>query len=147
MSYIEEKKLNGNSYFYFVRKVSFMNKTFILKKNIGAGPLKINKEKYILDNLNELSNKEFQFRNKFLGAIKKEISHSENLPENIELTNLKCASDDSFVTDGPEKLLAVDSWQCSPESKIKDELLIKIIEKIYRPDGSEAFTFVTRLED
>jgi len=89
MSYIEEKKLNGNSYFYFVRKVSFMNKTFILKKNIGAGPLKINKEKYILDNLNELSNKEFQFRNKFLGAIKKEISHSENLPENIELKSIK----------------------------------------------------------
>jgi len=69
------------------------------------------------------------------------------IPENIELTNLKCASDDSFVADVPEKFLAVDSWQCSPESKIKDGLLIKIIEKIYRPDGSEAFTFVTRLED
>ena len=76
------------------------------------------------------------------------------VPENIELTNLKCASDDSFVPDVPERLLAVDSWQCSPESKIKDGLPIKILEKIYRPDampygrqGSEVFTLVTRLED
>ena len=68
-------------------------------------------------------------------------------PKNIELTDLKCASDDSFVSEEPKKLLAVDSWQCSPESKIKDGLPIKILEKIYRPDKSEAFIFVTRLED
>lgn len=69
------------------------------------------------------------------------------VPANIELTDLKCASDDSFVKEKPEKLLAVDSWQCSPESKIKDGLPIKILEKIYRPDGSEAFIFVTRIEN
>ena len=69
------------------------------------------------------------------------------VPKNIELTDLKCASDDSFVSEEPKKLLAVDSWQCSPESKIKDGLPIKILEKIYRPDKSEAFIFVTRLED
>ncbi len=67
-----------------------------------------------------------------------------DVPQNIELTDLKCASDDSFVNLLPEKLLAVDSWECSPESKIKDGLPIKILEKIYRPDGSEAFTLVTR---
>lgn len=66
------------------------------------------------------------------------------VPKNIELTNLKCASDDSFVGKEPKKLLAVDSWQCSPESKIKDGLPIKIIDKIYRHDGSEAFILVTR---
>jgi len=66
------------------------------------------------------------------------------VPENIQLADLKCPSDDSFVENKTEKLLAVDSWQCSPESKIKDGLPIKIVEKILRPDGSEVFIFVTR---
>lgn len=68
----------------------------------------------------------------------------EIVPPNIYFTNLKCASDDSFVEENPKKLLAVDSWECSPESKIKDGLQIKITDKILRPDGSAAFTFLER---
>ena len=73
----------------------------------------------------------------FVGAV----------PENIQLTDLKCPSDDSFVENNPDSLLAIDSWQCSPESKIKGGLPIKVIEKITRPDKSEAFILVTRTEN
>jgi hypothetical protein len=51
------------------------------------------------------------------------------VPKNIFLSDLKCPSDDIFVQDTTQKLLVVDSWQCSPEAKIKDGLPIKIIEK------------------
>jgi Fic family protein len=89
MSYIEEKKLNNKSYFYFVKKISFLGKLKVIKKNIGVGPLTVNKEKYILDYLEELSNEEFKFRKGFLNQIKKEISYGENLPEKIELKSIR----------------------------------------------------------
>jgi hypothetical protein len=68
------------------------------------------------------------------------------VPENIYLTDLKCGSDDSFVEENPQKLLAVDSWQCSPESKIKDGLLIKVVDKIKRPDGSDVYVLLERIK-
>jgi len=72
-----------------VKKVSFMGELFVIKKHLGAAPLMINKEKYILDNIEKISNEELQFRNKFLDKVKKEISHNENLPEKIELKSIK----------------------------------------------------------
>jgi len=89
MSYIEKKKLKDKTYFYFVKKISFMNKLQVIKKSIGVGPLVINKEKYILDHLEELSNEEFKFRAGFLEGIKEKISHNQNLPEKIELKSIK----------------------------------------------------------
>lgn len=89
MSYIEKKQLGGKTYLYFVKKVSFMGDVYVIKKYIGAGPLVINKEKYILDNLEELSAEELQFRIKFLGKVKEEISHSKSLPEKIESKSIK----------------------------------------------------------
>jgi len=66
-----------------------MGELFVIKKHIGAAPLRINKEKYILDNIEKLSNEELQFRNEFMHKVKKEISYNENLPERIELKSIK----------------------------------------------------------
>lgn len=89
MSYIEKKKLKDKTYFYFVKKISFMNKLQVIKKSIGVGPLVINKEKYLLDHLEALSDEEFKFRAGFLEGIKEKISHNPNLPEKIELKSIK----------------------------------------------------------
>ena len=89
MSYIEKKKLNEKTYIYFVKKVSFMKELFIIKRHIGLDSPIFSKEKYILDNLEELSNEELNFRRKFLDNIKKNISHNEKLPEKIELKSIK----------------------------------------------------------
>lgn len=89
MSYIENRILKSKKYASFVKKVSFMGKLFVLKKNIGVDLSLLNKEKYILDNLEELSDEEFKFRLKFLEQIQKELSHNEKLPEKIELQSIK----------------------------------------------------------
>jgi len=89
MSYIEKKIIGGKSYFSFVKKISFMGKVLVIKKHIGADFLVINKEKYILDHLEELSNEEFGFRSVFLEQVKDKISHNENLPSDMELKSIK----------------------------------------------------------
>lgn len=89
MSYIEKKNLSGKTYLYFVKKVSFMGNLLVIKKHIGTNLLMINKEKYLLDNIEKLSNEEFQFRNRFLDKVRSELSHNENLPEKIELKSIK----------------------------------------------------------
>lgn len=63
---------------------------------------------------------------------------------NLVFSNLRCPSDDSFVEPNPEKLLVIDSWLCAYESKIRDGLPIKVIDKIKRPDGSEVYIFLAR---
>ncbi|MBI2003846.1 Fic family protein [Candidatus Pacearchaeota archaeon] len=88
MSYIEKKTINGKTYIYFVKKISFMNKLFIIKKSMGINSSTINKEKYLLDNLESLSKEEFDFRRKFLKEIKGGISHHKNLPERIEIKSI-----------------------------------------------------------
>ncbi len=94
MSYIEKKNLGGKKYLYFVKKVSFMGNLLVIKKHIGTDPLMINKEKYLLDNIEKLSNEEFQFRNNFLDKVRNELSHNKNLPEKIELKSIKI---DNFI--------------------------------------------------
>jgi Fic family protein len=89
MSYLEKKQLNGKNYVYFVKKISFMKKLLVIKKHIGIENPTINKENYLLENIDEISNEEISFRKKFLETIKKTISHSENLPEKIELKAIR----------------------------------------------------------
>jgi|SRR3989339_180098 len=89
MSYIEKKLINGRTYASFVKKVSFMKKVLVIKKNIGIDSPTLNKEKYLMDNLKELSDEEFDFRKKFLDSVKESISHDETLPERIEMKAIK----------------------------------------------------------
>ncbi|MEK6917815.1 MAG: Fic family protein [Nanoarchaeota archaeon] len=92
MSYIEKKNINGKTSIYFVKKISFMNQLLVLKKYIGTDSLTFSKEKYILDNLETLSEEELKFKSKFLHQIKKELSYNENLPEKIELKSIKISN-------------------------------------------------------
>jgi len=89
MSYTEKKNINGKIQVYFVKKVSFMGKLFVIKKYIGLDSPTFSKEKYILDNLEELSNEELKFKSQFLKHVKEELSYNENLPERIELKSIK----------------------------------------------------------
>jgi len=89
MSYIEKKNIGETTYLYFVKKVSFMGKLFVIKKHIGSASIITSKEKYMLDHIEALSNEEFNFRSKFLEQVKEQISHSENLPDKIELKSIK----------------------------------------------------------
>lgn len=88
MSYIEKKHINGKTHIYFVKKVSFMNQLFVIKKYIGLDSSKFSKEKYILDNLENLSEEELKFRSQFLKQVKKELSYNGDLPEKIELKSI-----------------------------------------------------------
>jgi len=96
MSYIEKKNLNEKIHAYFVKKVSFMGQVFVIKKYIGADLSMFNKEKYILDNLENLSGEELKFRLKFLEQIQKELSHNEQLPKKIESQSIKI----NYLLDG-----------------------------------------------
>ncbi|MEI6731279.1 MAG: Fic family protein [archaeon] len=89
MSYIEKKNLGGKTSLSFVKKVSFMGELFVIKKYLGVEPSTANKEKYILDNLGDLSQEELQFRTKFLEKVEADISHSDNLPEKIESKSIR----------------------------------------------------------
>jgi len=89
MSHIEIKKTKNNNYASFVKKVSFMGNLRIIKKNMGAYSPTINKEKFLLDNLNLITKEEFEFRRKYLKQVSSKISHNEKLPEKIELISIK----------------------------------------------------------
>jgi len=66
-----------------------MNQLFVIKKYVGLDSSMFSKEKYILDNLEELSNEELKFKSQFLNQVKKELSYNEDLPERIELKSAK----------------------------------------------------------
>lgn len=89
MSYIEKKVINKTDYVYFVKKVSFMGQVFVIKKYIGLDSSTINKNKYILDHMDELGKEELNFRMKFLSLVKEKLSHNPSLPEGIELKAIK----------------------------------------------------------
>ena len=88
MSYLEIKKTNGNSYASFVKKVSFMGSLLVIKKAIGLETPTINKEKFLLDNLESISQEEFDFRKKYLLEVSSLISHNKSLPDKIELKSI-----------------------------------------------------------
>ncbi|MEK7188555.1 MAG: glycosyltransferase family 39 protein [Patescibacteria group bacterium] len=62
--------------------------------------------------------------------------------QNIVFSNTRCPSDYA-LQDQKFKVLAVDSWPCPYESKIKDGLKAKIVGKIKRPDSSEVYIFLS----
>lgn len=76
MSHIEKRK---NKY-YFVKKISFLNQQKAIKKYIGDIPP--NKQKFMLDNLDKISEEELKFKKKFLKLIP---CYNKELLEKIEL--------------------------------------------------------------
>src|SRR6056297_2352620 len=88
MANIEEKKSKKKNYYYFVKRFSYMGEQHSIKKIVGTSP-NISKEKYILDNLQELSEKELEIKKKYFKQLKKNFSHHKLLPEKIELKSIK----------------------------------------------------------
>ena len=88
MSYLEKKKVNGTVYVSFVKKMSFMRRTFLIKRHIGKDSSMINKEKYILDNIDSISIEELNFREEFLSQITDILSYNKELPKRIELKSI-----------------------------------------------------------
>ncbi|MBS3074296.1 Fic family protein [Candidatus Pacearchaeota archaeon] len=88
MSYIETKKTSSNNYISFVKKVSFMGDLLVIKKFIGLQFPTVNKEKFLLDNLDSISQEEFLFRKKYLNEVISFVSHNPTLPEEIELKSI-----------------------------------------------------------
>jgi Fic family protein len=89
MSYVEKKKIKEKTHIYFVKKVSFMNKLLVIKKYIGLNSSTFSKEKYVLDNSEELSQEELKFKSQFLKKVIKELSYNEQLPEKVEYKSIK----------------------------------------------------------
>ncbi|MDA3836989.1 MAG: Fic family protein [Nanoarchaeota archaeon] len=88
MSYLEIKENKDTSYASFTKKISFMGDNLVIKKHIGKNTEHISKEKYILDNLEQISMEEFDFRKRFLIEIKNKISHHPKLPEKVEYNSI-----------------------------------------------------------
>jgi Fic family protein len=89
MSFIEKKSKEDIEYFSFVKKVSFMGKRLVIKEYLGKSISNTTKEKYLLDNLDSISEKELKFRYAFLNKIKDELSHNLSLPEEIEKKTIR----------------------------------------------------------
>ncbi len=88
MSFVEIKKSKSNSYASFVKKVYFMEDLLVIKRSMGLQTLSTNKEKFLLDNLDSISQEEFSFRKKYLSKVAELITHNLELPREIELKSI-----------------------------------------------------------
>jgi len=84
MSSIDKAITGKNTYLKFVKKNTFMGKSFLYKTHIGKDSASITKEKYLLDNLNEITEKELEFKIKFLEKIAGKMTYSQYLIESVE---------------------------------------------------------------
>jgi Fic family protein len=133
MSSIDKVKIRKNTYLKFVKKTTFMGKQFVYKKHLGKDTAIITKEKYLLENLDEIIEKELEFKLNFLKSINGKISHNENLPKKIEekaikINNLKEIKKypESVETDFAIKFIF--NSNNIEGSKIPEETVKKIIE-------------------
>ena len=88
MVFIEKRTAKEKTNFYFVKKLSFMGKRHSIKKLIGNSS-NISAEKYLLDNLEELSQKELEIRKAYLKNLQKILSHNPSLPQRVEFQAIK----------------------------------------------------------
>lgn len=84
MSSLEIKKSKETEYVSFVKYLTFMRKSLVIKKHIGKNTGKLSKEEYMFKHLQELTDEELALRKPFLENIQKIVSYNENLPEQVE---------------------------------------------------------------
>jgi Fic family protein len=89
MSYLEVKSGINGDYISFVKKISMMGEHFLIKQHIGKNLPTISKEKYLMDNIETLTETEFSFRKKFICDILDRISYSGEPPFNTERKSIK----------------------------------------------------------
>jgi hypothetical protein len=85
MSYIEKKQKNNETYKYFIKKFSFMGSQHKINKYIGKQPF-VSKESFLADNLEEISNKEFEIKKPF---FPEDLSYNDKLIEDVEKKAIK----------------------------------------------------------
>ena len=87
MSHIEIKKINGEEYALFVKKIRIMGKSLRVSEHIGKNVPTLNMRDYILRNLDSLSEKEFELRKPFVEHL--DMTYSEKLVFDIERLSVK----------------------------------------------------------
>jgi Fic family protein len=87
MSHIEIKKVKDEEYASFVKKKSIMGKTYRISEHIGKNVPTINKQDYMMRNLDRISEKEFSLRRPFLEDL--DITYSDSLSLDVELLSVK----------------------------------------------------------
>ncbi|MFA5101526.1 MAG: Fic family protein [Candidatus Thermoplasmatota archaeon] len=90
MSYIEIKKINDTEYISFVKKFSFMGKNFRIKEHIGKNISTVNAKDYLKKNFNNITEKEFKIRKKFLDRL--DIVYNKHLLEYMELKSIEISN-------------------------------------------------------
>ncbi len=133
MSSIDKLKIGNNTYLKFVKKTTFMGKKFVYKEHIGKGTSAITKEKYLLENLDKITNEELKFKLNFLKSIKGKLSYNEKLPENIEkkaiqINNLKEIKKYPKSVETDFAIKFIFNSNNIEGSKIPEEIVKKIIE-------------------
>jgi Fic family protein len=89
MSFIEQKRTGAQNYLSFVKKVTFMGRTFVIKKHIGKEIATISKEQYLLNNIDEISDCEFKFKSDFLDKVADQLSFNPSLPSHVEKKTIR----------------------------------------------------------
>ena len=82
MSHIEVKKVKGEEYASFVKKIRIMGETLRISEHIGKNIPTLNKGEYIRRNLDSLSKKEFQLRRPFLEDL--DMAYNNHLVFDVE---------------------------------------------------------------
>lgn len=133
MSNLEIKKSGKIEYLSFVKYITFMQKSFVIKKHIGKNTGKLAKNDYLLKHINELTEEEFEFRKQFLKDMQKIVSYNENLPETVEkksilIDNLLDAKNNKDSIDIAFAKKFIYNSNNIEGSKIPEEEVEKIIE-------------------
>lgn len=87
MSHIEVKKVNGEEYALFVKKIRIKGKSLRISKHIGKNVPTLNVRDYMLRNLDSLSEKEFELRRPFVEKL--EMTYSNKLIFDVERLSVK----------------------------------------------------------
>ena len=87
MSHLEIKKVDDTEYASFVKKFSIMGQKFRIHDHIGKNISTLDKREYMRNNLDALSEKEFEMRKPLLESL--DMAHSKNILFEIELMSIK----------------------------------------------------------
>jgi len=87
MSHIEVKKVNGEEYASFVKKIRIMGKSLRISEHIGKNVPTLNTRDYILRNLDSLSKKEFELRRPFVEHL--DMTYSNTLIFDVERLSVR----------------------------------------------------------
>lgn len=133
MSAIEKVKIGNNTYLRFVKNTFFMGEKFVYREHLGKDTASITKEKYLLENLRKVTEKELDFKLKFLKSINGGLSHDENLPKKVEekairINNLKEIKKYPKPVEADFAIKFIFNSNNIEGSKIPEEAVKKIIE-------------------